>query len=234
MSVTNETTKRKDALIMKLLKKTLAVMLVVLTLFTLVSCDKIEGILNGENSKDKDTSGEKVTIVASWSADVKYMNFASQLLESNATLADVIKDINLDSYLVKTTLTFKEDGTYTYVFDKESMDKAINDFANDLLTQVYNANFSNSDAAMSLEEFIKASKANITDLFPPESVLTVNGKYEYSENKLYVTSTPTDELSKQSYVTVELTASTLKFNEAVGEAPLLPESLLPITYNKTK
>ncbi len=214
---------------MKLFKRLLALTLAMFSLLTLASCDKVDELL-GDESKEK---AEEITIIADWKGEIAYMNFASSLLANgDDAMADAISKLDLNKHTVKSTISFKDDSTYTMSLDSESMNTSINAFVEALLTEVYNATFANSEAAMTLDEYIAASKSALTQLFPNASALTINGKYKLDGDKLYTTSVVTDEIDESAYLIVSLSADKLEFKDVVGESPMLPKEFLPATFTK--
>lgn len=212
---------------MKLFKRLLALSLAVFSLLALASCDKIESLFNESEEP------EEITIIADWNGEIAYMNYASTLLSNgDATMTAALEKLDLSKYTVKSTITFKDDESYTMVFDSESMSACVDSFTEALLTETYNTMFADSEAAMTLEQYIELSKSALTALFPSAAELTVNGIYKLDGDKLFVTSAVSDDIDKNAYITVALSADKLEFKEAVGENALIPNELLPVTFTK--
>lgn len=208
--------------------------LVAVLIIGLVGCDSIKSLIFGENS----------TLYGKWSMEADVTEVIKEQLEAslNTTLS------TNEKFYCYTELTLNEDGTYTYVIDKEkteeSMHRFIDDIAPDLEDYIYDnlaeQGFTKEEAngifekekGMSIHDYVR-EQLSVMELNMTAS--NVSGYYKATDTNIYFASTKDGLTDCKDYYMYNLKGNTLTFSEGYGkyskEAAKYP-IVMPMEFHK--
>ena len=226
---------------MKKMTKLLALLLVVVMVFSLAACKDSKS--GNKDSKEKE---EPVTIVGKYQGVMtpemlKTINGADGNAEQMMMLMEGWKGMVF-------IFEFTEDNKYTLSVDKSSLDdlvEAMKKNMADHLAELMDMTEEELEAKLAEENM---TREDVVDMFlgdvSGEDVvdtdeMTNSGTYRLEDNKLYLISEDEDEEDVDNYMVIELTKDTLVLKEFVKEDQdeddqAMNEKLLPWTFNRVK
>lgn len=193
------------------MKRTLCIIASIAMLLSL-SC-----ILTGCKSDTDDITG-------SWVADIDYaelLNAGISSVENTALMKGYFK---VDHFILKTTFTFLENGTYTITYDKDSIDNAVQSMKNDLkkgLNRYLEDQIRLRGLKMTVSEYLATQRLSLDSLI--NSIFTRQvtdelvskiadkaiGNYLVKDGKIFLTNDIDEQISEDSYDIYELKGNTL-------------------------
>lgn len=223
---------------MKKFKSILALLLALVVMFTFFGCaeqedddkksDKESTSQNSDkNDDDKDREEEKeedTGIVGEWEGTVDLSVIYNPLFEQMLG-EDLAKYLELDSFDVRVTFNFEEDGEYDLVFNKRDFEDALEDASKIWVDGYYDIielaiedagldmtadEYAQEALGCTIEEYV--SSVMVVDT----SSLEQSGNYELDGNKLYV-----DE--EDEYYIIALDGDELEFKEYRGTTEMESE-----------
>lgn len=193
------------------MKRTICIFVSVVMLLSL-SC-----LLSGCQSDTDDITG-------SWVADVDYaeaLNAGISSVEGAVLMKDYLK---VDRFVLTTTFTFTENGTYTITYDEDSIANAIQSMKNDFkkgLDRYFADQIRSLGLKMTVAEYLATQRLTLDSLI--NSIFTrqvtdelvsgiadkTTGNYLAKDGKLFLTTDTEDEIREDSYDIYELKDNTL-------------------------
>lgn len=193
------------------MKRTICIFVSVVMLLSL-SC-----LLSGCQSDTDDITG-------SWVADVDYaeaLNAGISSVEGAVLMKDYLK---VDRFVLTTTFTFTENGTYTITYDEDSIANAIQSMKNDFkkgLNRYFADQIRSLGLKMTVAEYLATQRLTLDSLI--NSIFTrqvtdelvsgiadkTTGNYLAKDGKLFLTTDTEDEIREDSYDIYELKDNTL-------------------------
>lgn len=189
-------------------------------------------------------------IIGTWTADVDYTDAFNFGLHSAEGMEEMGEHFKAKEFILTTTITFRDDGTYTIAIDEASAEKAMEsieyilyDGFVSILTEQYNQQF----LPISLEKYLEGMRNTIWSMV--DSALTdevkkelldglVNphtGNYKLEDGKLYMTKEVTDDFG-EDHDTYELDGDTLTLLECFcqidEEQAELQRALYPMIFTR--
>lgn len=226
---------------MKKMTKLLALLLVVVMVFSLAACKDSKS--GNKDSKEKE---EPVTIVGKYQGVmtpemVKTINGADDDAEKMMMLMEGWKGMVF-------IFEFTEDNKYTLSVDKSSLDDMVEVMKKNMadhLAELNDMTEEELEAKLAEENMTREDVVDILlgDVSGEDVVdtdeMTSSGTYRLEDNKLYLISEDEDEEDVDNYMVIELTKDTLVLKELVKEDQdeedtALNEKLLPWTFNRVK
>ncbi len=226
---------------MKKMTKLLALLLVVVMVFSLAACKDSKS--GNKDSKEKE---EPVTIVGKYQGVMtpemlKTINGADGNAEQMMMLMEGWKGMVF-------IFEFTEDNKYTLSVDKSSLDDLVEVMKknmadhlaelNDMTEEELEAKL--AEANMTREDVVDMMLGDVSgeDVVDTDE-MTSSGTYRLEDNKLYLISEDEDEEDVDNYMVIELTKDTLVLKEFVKEDQdeddqAMNEKLLPWTFNRVK
>ena len=197
------------------MKRTVSMMLII---SLLLSCTLI---LTGCNS-------DKKKIIGSWQAEINYaaaVNAGLYAVDDMEKMADYIA---FDSFMLTTTFTFRDDGTYTITLDSLSVFNAVQTIRNHVaagMLEYVEDLLKEQNIPLSVNEYLAFLGLNRITL--GETLITDNtlgkmaeelnkgssGLYRVKDGKIYMTASTEEALTEENYDTYTLDGDTLTFLE---------------------
>ena len=226
---------------MKKMTKLLALLLVVVMVFSLAACKDSKS--GNKDSKEKE---EPVTIVGKYQGVMtpemlKTINGADGNAEQMMMLMEGWKGMVF-------IFEFTEDNKYTLSVDKSSLDDLVETMKKNMadhLAELTDMTEEELEAKLAEENMTREDVVDMMlgDVSGEDVVdtdeMTSSGTYRLEDNKLYLISEDEDEEDVDNYMVIELTKDTLVLKEFVKEDQdeddqALNEKLLPWTFNRVK
>ena len=226
---------------MKKMTKLLALLLVVVMVFSLAACKDSKS--GNKDSKEKE---EPVTIVGKYQGVMtpemlKTINGADGDAEKMMMLMEGWKGMVF-------VFEFTEDNKYTLSVDKSSLDDLVEVMKKNMadhLAELNDMTEEELEAKLAEENMTREDVVDILlgDVSGEDVVdtdeMTSSGTYRLEDNKLYLISEDEDEEDVDNYMVIELTKDTLVLKEFVKEDQdeddqAMNEKLLPWTFNRVK
>ena len=194
---------------------------------------------------------EDPQIIGTWQAEIDYATVVNDIIYAADSMKDVGDYFKLDTFLLTTTFTFLDDGSYTVIVDsmevyqsaqhiRNNMINGMNDYLADLIKDA-NLDISPSDylAMIGLNQITLGEQlltnytlGKISDQLSKE----VHGRYRAEGGTLYMTTDMDTELTETNYDLYQIEGDTLTLSEChchKGEGfPNIPWDLYPITLTR--
>lgn len=173
-----------------------------------------------------ETDAEK--IIGTWTADINYAEALNAGFDSAEGMEDMAEYFHVDEFILTTSFTFNEDGTFTVALDKDSAKAALEKIKDDLrsgIEKYFEDLIKEMGVSMTVSDLLAASGMTLDSMM--DSMFTdemmddllsevaneYTGKYQMGEGKIFMTDSTEDEISEEYYDTYELKGDTLTLLE---------------------
>ena len=170
-------------------------------------------------------------LVGVWSWDLDMSGQMADMM--SAMFGDDFDDFDA-TLIIPVRFEFKNDGTYSFYGDREAftknldnlMDSFVGFFSDLMYDMLAEMGISKADAdaqfeaeyGASIEEYSRQMLGEAMDVDELLEEIAVSGKYETSDNKLYISVSLNEEVNKSDYMMFTITGNTLKLEAPEGSA----------------
>lgn len=212
------------------LKKITAFVLALMIVVSLAAC----------NDQNEDESQSDKSIVGNWNHELVYRDYIDKVYQKDQSSIDPKLQVfydelykAFDNFKLDVVLELKDDGTFTFSPDDESVKAAVEKVKENLKTVIPNA----LKAIGITDEQIKARGISVDDMVSNinEGIDNFNysGEYFYKDNKLYLYDEGKEKNDSQ-YLDIELDDNEFIVKKINGDVKGFQglDALLPITFKK--
>ena len=192
-------------------------------------------------------------IIGSWTADINFADAFNTGISSAEGMEEMGKYFQVSSFILTTTFTFREDGTYTVVHDQDSIKAALESIKGDLRSGIENYfedMIEKAGLGMSVSELLAASgqtmdsvmeamfNGEVMDELISEVANEYTGNYRVGDGKIYMTEDTAEEISEEYYDTYELDKDSLTLLECHCKQEEgyedVSQSIYPVVLTRTE
>ena len=198
-------------------------------------------------------AGDDKKILGTWKAEIDYTEALNAGIRSAEGMKDIAKYFQADSFILTTTFTFRDDGTYTVSIDDASAENALKTIRSIVyggFRRYLQYQVDMSGLPISVSEYLNLLGISMSELVDgaltdevkkellDEMVNPHTGNYRVADGKIYMTEEVDEELTEENYDTYELDGDTLTLLECHCKQEEgfedIAQSIYPVVLTRTE
>ena len=198
-------------------------------------------------------AGDDKKILGTWKAEIDYTEALNAGIRSAEGMKDITKYFQADSFILTTTFTFRDDGTYTVSIDEASAENALKTIRSIVyggFRRYLQYQVDMSGLPISVSEYLNLLGISMSELVDgaltdevkkellDEMVNPHTGNYRVADGKIYMTEEVDEELTEENYDTYELDGDTLTLLECHCKQEEgfedIAQSIYPVVLTRTE